>query len=381
MTRDFDARVRDLHEAPLDIGSVKGKAHQIKRNRRAAVAGGILGVAAVITPIAVILGGDGDTKTDRPPLVDDPSQTIADPAAAVDYIEGRTWHQADGDEVPLPRGDYSEAGIWEGQLVTLTPGLEVFPSMSIFDENGELVEKRDNTAGFAISTDGSILSFTTGDGELIARWDGGEERLATGVLDTAGGESYGGAPASVIGTAPCEAGSGSCLVRVNTYTDGCLGIGSSDAPFPLDARICFDEQDGLVSYSDQLKADNSSCGGVADVSDAQVLWRGCAHEPGQISPDGQHVVGKPSYQDGLGFKEISVLDAQTGEPAGVHTVEGDAAFIWSDVAWTPTNNLLFVSYDGADWRLNSMTPDGDVTELAEPVPGTDVDNPWVLIHH
>ena len=69
MSRDFDARVRDLHEAPLDLDSVKGKAHKIKRNRRAAVAGGILGVAAIITPIAVLSSG-GNTESEKPPVVE-----------------------------------------------------------------------------------------------------------------------------------------------------------------------------------------------------------------------------------------------------------------------------------------------------------------------
>ena len=58
MSREFDQRVRDLHEAPLTLDQVKGKAGRIRRTRRVAVAGGVLAAAAVIVPIVVFAGGN-----------------------------------------------------------------------------------------------------------------------------------------------------------------------------------------------------------------------------------------------------------------------------------------------------------------------------------
>ena len=67
MSDAFDRRVRDLHEAPLSFDQVTTRARGIRRRRRAAVAGGILAVAAVITPIAVITAGDAGRTDGVPP--------------------------------------------------------------------------------------------------------------------------------------------------------------------------------------------------------------------------------------------------------------------------------------------------------------------------
>lgn len=386
MSRDFDARVRDLHEAPLDVLSVKGKARKIRRNRRAAVAGGILGVAAIITPIAVLSNG-GTTQTKEPDFAEpSESQTVSDPVAndAIDYVVGGVWHQADGDDVTLPDGNYYNAAIWGDHLVAIEAGAEVFGTIDVFDDAGDLVESIDNAAGFAVSSDGTILTYTTGDGDLIARWGDGpddQEVLDSDVLDSAGGESYGGEPVSVIGSAPCEAESGACLVRVNSDTDGCRGIGASDVPLPADALRCFDEQDALLSATTEIRDDGVTCGGVWSADTATYLWQSCDFQAQDISPDGQYVVGVPSQYDGLGYREISILDVRTGEVAGRYAPEGQASFIWSEVAWTTANTLLLSAYDGANWHLIELAPEGAVNELGDPIPGDELDNPYLLIRH
>ena len=144
MSRDFDARVRDLHEAPLDIGSVKGKAHKIKRNRRAAVAGGILGVAAIVTPFAVLANNDGNTDSKDPDFVErtDATETMTDPVptSAVDYVAEGVWHQADGDAVDLPDVPYDPAVVWNGQLVGYYATSEAEAAIDVIDDDGKIVD-------------------------------------------------------------------------------------------------------------------------------------------------------------------------------------------------------------------------------------------------
>ena len=388
MSRDFDARVRDLHEAPLDFTSVKGKARTIRRNRRAAVAGGILGVAAIVTPIAVLTNGGADSAKEPDFAPSGGSETVADPTAGIDYVEGRTWHQADGDEVQIPKGDHYQAAVWDDHLVTIQPWGEAFSKLVILNQDGEIVDSIEDVApAFAVSNDATILAYTTSDGDVIARWGNtpaDQAVLATDVVDTGGGESVGGAPASVTGTAPCEPESGRCLVRIDTYDSGCRGIGSSDVPLPTDALACHDEQDGLLSYANERDdLTGSTCGGVWSAETGAYLWRTCDHEVQEISPSGQYVVGAPSYYDGLGYKEISILDAATGEVTGVYTTQADG-FIWSGdgaVGWTTEDDLVFATYDSGQWRLISMAPDGTLTELAGPVAGEDFENPWLVISH
>ena len=136
----------------------------------------------------------------------------------------------------------------------------------------------------------------------------------------------------------------------------------------------------MLTYTDEIRDDGVTCGGAWTL-DEGFLWHDCVYQAQDISPSGDYVVAAPSQYDGLGYKEISILDARTGVPAASYQAEDEAEFISSGVAWTTANNLLFASYDGAEWHLNSMSPDGTVTELVDPVAGEDVDNPWVLIRH
>lgn len=385
MSRDFDARVRDLHEAPLDISSVKGKAHKIQRNRRAAVAGGILGVAAIITPVAVLANGNGDTNGKEPDFAPQTTETVVDPTEGLDYVQNSVWHQADGDVVPIAKGDYNEAGLWDGKLVTLQSGGEVYSTMTIFDDDGSVFNKLDDILGFAVSADGAILSYTNAEGDLIARWDGNQQSvLATGVTDTGGGESVGGAPVAVTGTPPCAPESGNCLVRIDTYEDGCRGIGSSDVPAPVDALSCGDEQDDLLVYVTHLTPDEGyPCAGVGQGSDRALLWPAtCDYDLQDLSPDGQYVVGGQIDSDGLGPKTVSILDVATGTEVTSYTAPTDSAFLWSDIAWSMSGHLLVSEWDGGQWHLLAIDPaTEDVTEVAGPVPGDEVSNPFLLIHH
>src|SRR5687768_1352061 len=115
MSREFDKRVRDIHEAPLTFENVKGKAmtiRRIRRNRRIAVAGGILAAAAVVVPVAVFAGnGLGDSNDNLDPVAptvtqatdtNGPTPTETPTGAlGVSYLEGTTWHRTDGSSVEL----------------------------------------------------------------------------------------------------------------------------------------------------------------------------------------------------------------------------------------------------------------------------------------
>ena len=95
MSREFDQRVRDLHEAPLNLDRVKGKAGRIRRNRRLAVAGGVLAAAAVIVPIVVFAGGNlTNDSGPEPAPKPTPDPTVIDPSGTgFGYLEGKTLHR------------------------------------------------------------------------------------------------------------------------------------------------------------------------------------------------------------------------------------------------------------------------------------------------
>ena len=118
MSDAFDRRVRDLHEAPLSFDQVTTRARGIRRRRRAAVAGGILAVAAVITPIAVITAGDAG-RTDGVPPAATPSPTVTDssspalpdpgPTPKIGSLQEDDFVRGDGVVFDLPGSGYVRA--------------------------------------------------------------------------------------------------------------------------------------------------------------------------------------------------------------------------------------------------------------------------------
>lgn len=374
MSRDFDARVRDLHEAPLDLTVVKGKARRIRRNRRAAVAGGVLGIAAVVTPVAVLAGG-GDTQSREPDFAPNPSETVSDPSAGrPDYVVGREWHQADGDIVRLPE-NYEAAVLWEDNLVALRETNAEYTTADVLTADGEVVDSFESTRSVAVNDDHTTIAFVDPGGELRARWDGGEAVLASG-LD---GNDF---PAALDGGPGCDPEAGDCVVYVNEGEGGCLQLGSTDsslAALPGGPAVkCFDATaEGEVTVTTNVRDDLTACGGLFETGDLRLRWEDCDHQASDISPDGEHVVGIPSQTDATGPTSISILDAATGaETPGRFAPEGGFVGRW---AWGADGRLLFDTYDGARWHLMALDADGTLEEVADPAAGDEFRSPFVLI--
>ena len=205
MSRDFDVRVRDLHEAPLDVSTVKGKARKIKRNRRAAVAGGILGVAAIVTPVAVLANGDADPRSDEPAFVDDPADAPA--VTAPDYLQGTTWHQEDGDAIELEH-EYYRAVQWGDRLVATRVGPEVYYVTEVLDQDGRIIRTIGNTTSPVVVNDlGTTIAWVNDAGQVMTAWEGGEASL--GSVERA-------APGEVIAWRPRRSAAGRTATRRST---------------------------------------------------------------------------------------------------------------------------------------------------------------------
>jgi hypothetical protein len=391
MSRDFDARVRDLHEAPLDFDSVKGKAHKIRRNRRAAVAGGILGVAAVITPIAVIASTNGQNHAKEPgfsnPSVSDTSTTQSPVGTdgSTDYIVNGVWHQADGDTVDLPRNDqpYQSAVLWDDQLVATRYDGEVYNVADVIADNGTLVDSFPTTGPVVVNDSGTTLAWVGTDGKVMTRWDGDEVDLGTVDL-AAAGEGVAWTAIAVTGGPDCHEAVDGCMV----FLDNHLGDGPTtysshgivDNPVP-GAKSYADATTvgGLrTTYIDTYNDDTSVCGGLYDLTAGRASWTTCDYNPKSISPNGQYVAAGPSVGDGLGDSAVTILTADDGTYSGQFAPEG--GFVSTDYAWSESNTLVVSTYDGAKWHLISVQPDGTIQELAG-AKGPAEDSPFVIIQH
>lgn len=384
MSRDFDARVRALDEAPLSLDHVKGKATTIRRHRRIAAATGVLAVAAVITPIAVIAADNGTPRSEEPGFAEQTggNTDAADPddgnnsnaADGVDYLVEGTWVRADGTEVDLPREDYSNAVVWDDQLVVQhREGNEEWATTEIIDADGAVVDSFETSDGLAVSHDHSILAYVASDGRLMTKWDGGE-------ADLGGSWASNDLPTAVQGQAPCAADSGACTVWVDNGLSGCRAAGSSDAAslVPENATSCRSTTADrrLLTVVDEHRTDGTTCGGVYRLETGDFAWRTCDYQAQQFSPDGAYVAAPPSQYDALGPMEMSVLDAETGEEAGRYAVDLAAVADWS---WSDDNRLVLLVYDTVSWHLVALTPGGGIEELTDPIEAGDLNSPFVLV--
>jgi len=384
MSRDFDARVRDLHESPLDFDSVKGKAHKIRRNRRAAVAGGILGVAAIVAPIAVLANSNGDTDTKEPPFVTDPTTTIADPAPPVaDYVVDGVWHQADGATVDLPANDYpyDAAVVWNDKLVATRYDGEVFSVTEVIDADGTVVDSFDSTGPVVVNDAGTTIAWIDTDGTVMTAWDG--DQVSLGTVDLAApGETVAWSAAAITGGPNCYEEADGCIVYVNSgLGDESRSLdshGINDIVATGVTKVFDATSDGTVSVINDVTDDLNTCGGLLDRIDGTLRWTTCDYQVQQISPDGGLVAAPQSQYDGLGPTQLSILDAHSGAATGQYAPEGGFIGTW---AWTTDGHLLFDAYDGARWHLISMATDGSITEIGEPVKGGEPDSPFTLIQH
>jgi hypothetical protein len=124
--------------------------------------------------------------------------------------------------------------------------------------------------------------------------------------------------------------------------------------------------------------DFDTCSALVDTADGSIVRKTCDVQLRQISPDGASIAAPPTYFDGLGPTEISIVDANSGVETGRYAPEGGFVADW---AWTTGGDLLVTAYDGANWHLIALSPTGEIAEIGDPVKGNDVDSPFTLIQH
>ncbi|MEZ0579545.1 hypothetical protein [Nocardioides sp. MH1] len=364
-----------------------------------------IAVAAVIAPLAVLATacGNGDdspakaaddsttssSATTTPAADDtttttdptDTSDTPADPAG-IDYVEGGTWHRADGTTVELPAKDYDGAVIWDGRLVVTKWDGEIYSDADVIAADGTVVDTFRTTAPVVVNDAGTTIAWIDPEsGDVMTAWEGGQVQL--GHVDLAApGETIAYSAVAVIGGPNCYEVHDGCQVFVNS------GVGQpqefdshgvNDNPIP--SAIDFNDvtADGLVTYVDRVE-DDGSCSALVDLTknSTKPRWRTCDFEANLIAPDGQHVLALPAYYDGLGVSDLAIVDAQTMEETGRYGVEGGFSSNW---AWSADGRLVLDSYDGAQWHLFAMTTDGATEEIADPVKGSEENSPYTMILH
>lgn len=393
MSNEFDRRVRDLHEAPLSFDAIKGKATSIRRKRRAAVAGSVLAVAAVIAPVAVLaLNDDQQSRTIQPapnPTVvneatdepestptpeptDDPTPSPANPLG-IDYLEGRTLVRADGVVVDLPN-DYQD-----GTRV----GDDMFLGVASSEE-GIFIEEVDGDGTF-VGFDPALSSVASNDDHTVAAYlnkDGSLElRSATDRTTVPVTFKDRDTPVTVVGDADCIAAE-NCLVFVNPQSEEAPSVVSQDgtaAPVTNGLRTVTDAEIDGTTVGVVSVQNEGTCNSVFDGRTARALFENCDFRYFDFSPDQQYLSGAQSYGDGFGDAWAGIYDATDGSELARLQSDNEAVV---QSAWAPDHTLMVVTYtfDVREWRVVRLAPDGTRTTVLGPVttPSGD-ESPFLLI--
>jgi hypothetical protein len=341
--------------------------------------------AAVIAPLALVAVGCGaDSEApgavvDTIPAAAEPSETPTEPAA-IDFVVDDAWHQGDGDVVRLERA-YDSAVLWNDQLVATYFDGEVFLVADVIDAEGAVVDSFRTTSPVAVNAAGTTIAWVDTNGAVMTAWDG--DAVSLGKVDlTAAGEAVAWSVAAITGGPNCYEDVDGCQVFLNSglgdESRSLSSHGINDIVAPGATKVFDATDDGVVSVIDKVTDDLDTCGGLLDRSAGTFRWETCDFQVQQISPDGTHVAATQSQYDGLGPTSLSVLDAETGEETGRFAPEGGFVAEW---AWSTDGALVFSTYDGAQWHLMTMATDGELTEIADPVKGTDFESPFTLIRH
>jgi hypothetical protein len=369
MSREFDHRVRDLHEAPLTLDRVKGRAGRIRRTRRLVAAGSALAAAAVIVPIVVFAGGNlTDDGGPDPAPKPTPDPTVIDPSGTgFDYLEGRILHRADGSTLDLP-ATYQDGSVLGELFAGVRYDENGEPSLDIVDDTGDVVETHETASGIAATDDGSTIAYVDRDGILWTQSDNGRISIHDGLSTNA----Y---PATVL----CGQEDLDCAVWIN-YGDGSTTPENVSSHFRLaevpDALSVGDATESRLAAVLNESKDEGSCGGVYDITSSSYVWEGCESYLYDFSPDDAHLTGTHSYLDGPGPGYITILDAANGEERA--RLDPKDGYIGRTV-WQDAGHVLATVFDSKGWSVYRLGVDGSQERVLGPTPGDEFEPAYTLL--
>lgn len=376
--RQLHEQVDHRHDAPLDLGDVRGRAGRIRRNRRVAVGAGVAAALAVIVPTAVLAGG-GLNRSQEPDLLRPPAE---------ERVAVHTKLTLDG----VPRG--------------ADPGIEYFINDGVVLPDEGLVEQETSWQALIPSErDGGWIAFGPARGEVRYLSDEFEDVGGSGTGDSL----VSSADRSYAAWTVSEPGSQTLVLHATTEsgTDRSWDFAATPPVEPVgvlgDDRVVFEttnqrngkvtvgiaepdgstsgfadvvdamavSADGLVSVMTRSNPDNSGCFGIVDTAadPTAVAWETCANSLSVFSPDGRYVLAGPAYLDGAGDRTLAVLDARTHREVATFDQPRKGQVIIGQKGWESDDTVLAYVSDGLSEALLRFGVDGTLERATDVVQG------------
>jgi hypothetical protein len=389
ITRALHQQADQIQEGPLTMSDVKGKARSIQRRRTFATVAGAAAVVAIIAPIGVIAMNNGDNNAE-PPIATNTTSTTPSPttptetpapgtidlivagapdgaAPQVSWLQGRTLHTYMGQTFDLGHA-YQDVVGWHGGWLAINGDTDEIAG------DGSITRSFAGSWRFAVGVDGTELTWFE-PGKLVTGIPSGMGE-GTQSVDIPSGAS----------AEPVGYVAGGKVVFNQNDTDGKSSAWVTDfqgQPQRLDHVIKAggtSETAGVVSVETSI-SDFGSCWEVRNLDAGSVVAKTCDFSLGQFSADGQYVIGWPAYGDGLGPRQVAILDATTLKPAVSYMAPASTGGWVSNAVFDGDNPQLIASvFEDNAWHLTRLGLDGSIEQVADPVPSHDETQPelWLV---
>ncbi|HEX4685156.1 MAG TPA: hypothetical protein VH228_00140 [Nocardioides sp.] len=403
LTRELEQRSHAMDGTPLHLADVQGRARSIRRRRTTTAVAGVAAAVALIVP-AVSLATHTSGKPEPAPAITQtpsPTQTATDdgqqPAAGVldvsdlptgaeprvEYLtDGQVLHEADGSTVNVDTRYpvVSFTVLSDGTHLWLTADGDT-PYVEVQDAEGNVsAPVRSGTWDVGVNNANTVGAWVRPDGQVMVRNSSATEPLEYGDPIRATDDMRMG---PVLGD-HCGAAGDSCEVYVNVSDPK---ADPSWRPWLVDVNGTQPYLDGTYLILSDVSESGLSIGyrSITDFGSCSILLGGgefqgfqtCKHALVSFSPDSRLILADPAYHDGIGNGEIAMYDVGGKLLWDRHGTAKAQAF-YPTAEWEDAEHALAPVFQDGEWSIVRFASDGSMEYAVTPIPGQDVDHPFVV---
>lgn len=398
LTRTLTEHADVMAGSSFGLPEVQGRARSIRRRRTAAAVAGVAAAVAVIIPTVSLAAHTGGTNNEPPPITQTPSPTrtatddghqpapgvldVSDlptgAAPGMEYVtDGSVLHQLDGSTVDLgtqyPVSSF--AVLKDGARVWLTADDQGHAYVEVQDAEGAYHEPVPSTFGLSVSRSHDAAAWVRPNGQVMVLTAGAAEPRPLGDPIPAAQDPRIGP----FGSEDCV--QDYCSVFVNVP-----GGNSPSQPWEVADYATRPFTDGaMLTVADLWSGVFIGYTEITDFGSCSVLWGGgefqgfdtCEHTLVSVSPDEPLVLADPAYHDGIGNGVIGMYGIHGKLLWDRHSTAKAQAF-YPRAEWEDGTHVLAPVFQDGMWSIVRFASDGSMEYAVAPVPGEDVENPYVV---
>jgi hypothetical protein len=400
LSRELEDRAHEMDGSLLHLTDVQGKARSIRRRRTATAVAAVAAAVAVIVPtVSLATHTNGKPEPGPATHVPSPTETATDDgtqpkagvldvsdlptgsAPRIEYLDGDVLHQFDGTTVDVttkyPVSSFTVLSDGTHLWQTSDNGT---PYVEVQDAEGNLQAPVRSGWGVGVNNANTVGAWVRPDGQVMVWNSGDTQPLAYGDPIQASDDMRIG---PVLGD-HCGDPQDSCEVYVNvsdpntdpTWQPWLVDVNGTQPYLDGTYRILADASEGGLGIGYRSISDTGSCSVLQGGGEFQG-FRTCDHTLVSFSPDAELILADPAYHDGIGNGVIGMYDVSGTLLWDRHSTVKAQAF-YPSAEWEDAQHVLAPVFQAGLWSFVRFASDGSMEYAAPPVPGQDVDTPFIL---